>query len=116
MIYELSFSEEFFTGSSIGIGDLDLTELFPVTHTPQTVMQALVSAEKLRPRWFREMIKVVLGYSLPDGQPADETVHWELLERIRQYNTCDTLTPPIKVYIDVDHYVTVYDEHRKKHP
>jgi hypothetical protein len=70
-------------------------------------MQALVSEEKLRPRQFREMLKEVLGYSLPAGQPADETVHWELLEKIREYDTCNTLTPPIRVYINADHYVTV---------
>jgi hypothetical protein len=110
MSYELSFAEDFFTGGTDGIGELDLSELYPVTRTPQCVMQALVSEEKLRPRQFREMVKEVLGYSLPTGQPADETLHWDLLDRIRQHNTCNTLTPPIRVYLNDEHYVTVYED------
>lgn len=108
-MYELSFTEDFFTGGTDGIGELSLTELYPVTKRPQSVMQALVSEEGLRPRQFREMVKEVLGYSPPNDQPADETVHWDLLEKVREYNTCDTLTPPIRVYVNENYWVTVYE-------
>jgi len=111
MSYELSFSEDFFTGTPDSeISRDDIHNIYQVTKRPQCVMQALVSLEKLQPAYFRAMVKKVLGYSLPKNQPADETVHWELLEKIRQYNTCDTLTPPIDVYVNKTYYVTVYED------
>jgi hypothetical protein len=111
MSYELSFSEEFFTGEPEGeIGGDDLRNIYPATLTPQCVMQALVSTEKYRPGQFRTMVQETLGKSLEKGQRADETVHWELLEKIKEYSTCDTLTPPIRVYVNKEHYVTVYED------
>jgi hypothetical protein len=113
-MYSLSFAEDFFTGDSDGIGEVDIHDLYPVTRKPQSVMQALVSMEKLAPARFREMVKETLGYKLEPGQPCDETVFWDLLEKVRQTNTCDTLSSPIQVYVTDDHYVTVYEDIEKE--
>ena len=126
MSYELSFSESFFSGDADGIGETDIRALYPVSKRPQCVMQALVSDEYYCPRVFRRMVKEVLGYSLPEvafeksgGHTppellVDESVHWDLLEKIRQHNTCNTLTPPIRVYLNDEHYVTVYEDKEKE--
>jgi len=111
MSYELSFSEDFFTGYPDGeIGGDDIHNLYPVSSRPQCVVQALVSLEALEPAEFQEMVKEALGYSLDAGQPADETVFLELLEKVREYSICDTLTPPIQVYVCEGCYVTVYED------
>lgn len=108
-MYELSFAEDFFTGQPDGeIGGDDVRNLYPVTRRPQSVMQALISDEHLEPRYFKRMVKDVLGHDVTG--PVDETVLWELLDKIREYNTCDTLKPPIDVYIDHRFYVTVYED------
>jgi hypothetical protein len=114
MSYELSFAEDFFTGDAAGIGEYDISDIYPVSKRPQCVMQALVSEEKLAPVRFRGMAQEVLGYSLTPSNPVDESVFWDLLEKIRQYNTCNTLTPPIRVYLNEDHYVTVYEDTEKE--
>jgi hypothetical protein len=41
---------------------------------------------------------------------VDESVFYELLEAVKKYDTCDTLTPPIKVYLNEEHSVTVYED------
>lgn len=108
-MYELSFAEDFFTGEPDGeLGGDDIRNLYPVTPRPQSVIQALISEEKTSPDYFRKMVKDTLGYEVTGS--VDETVFWELLEKIREYNTCDTLTPPIDVYIDEFYYVTVYED------
>ena len=111
-MYSLSFAEDFFIGDE-GC-DCPLCELYVVSRRPQNVMQALISMEKLAPARFRTMVKEVLGYDLPHTLPmfklCDETVFWDLLEKVRQYNTCDTLSSPIQVYLNDDHYVTVYED------
>jgi hypothetical protein len=111
MSYSLSFSEDFFSGTPDGeIGGDDIHKLYPVTPRPQNVVQALVSMEARQPKEFRAMVKKALGYSLLKGQPADETVFWELLEAVREFDTCDTLTPPISVYVCEGYSVEVYED------
>jgi hypothetical protein len=111
MSYSLSFSEDFFTGYPNGeIGGDDIRNLYPVTSRPQCVVQALVSLEAREPAEFRSMARKALGYKLPDKQPIDETVFWELLEAVKKYDTCDTLSPPINVYVCDGEYVTVYED------
>lgn len=111
MSYELSFAEEFFTGEPDGeLGGDDIRACYPASKRPQCVMQALVSEEKYRPQLFRETVNEALGYSLKDGDPVNEHVFWDLLEAIKKYDTCDTLSSPIDVYIDKTHYVTVYED------
>jgi hypothetical protein len=112
MSYELSFSEDFFTGQPDEI--LDLRKSYPATKRPQCVMQALISIEKFMPAYFRALVREALGYSLTKGQPVDDTLFWELLEKIRAYNTCDTIVAPIDVYVCKDHYVTVYEDIEKE--
>ena len=110
-MYDLSFSEEFFMGQPDGeIGGDDFQYLYPITPRPQSVIEALLSEEHHNPKAFREMIKEVLGYSLEVKQSVDDILYCELLDKIKEYNTCDTLTPPIQVYINKDHYVTVYED------
>lgn len=117
MSYSLSFSEDFFSGTPDGeIGGDDIHKLYPVTARPQCVVQALVSLESREPAEFRGMVKKALGYTLPDEQPADETVFWELLEKVREYDTCDTLSPPIKVYVCEGEYVIVYEDIEEEVP
>lgn len=112
MSYGLSFSEEFFTDN--GYDEGRAREDATVTRRPQSVMQALISEEKLAPARFRKMIKDVLGYNICVGQLPDESVFWDLLEKIREYSTCDTLSPPIRVYLNEEHYVTVYEDIEKE--
>lgn len=109
MSYSLSFAEDFFSGTPDGeIGSDDIHKLYPVSKRPQSVMQALVSMEAHQPGEFRRMAKNALGYSPPKGQPAHDTVFWELLEAVRKYDRCDTLTPPIEVYVCERYSVIVY--------
>jgi len=122
MSYSLSFAEDFFSGTPDGeIGSDDIRKLYPVTRRPQNVVQALVSNEYYCPRTFRRMVKEILGYDLPKvdfknnahtppGLLVDESVFYELLEAVKKYDTCDTLTPPIKVYLNEEHSVTVYED------
>ena len=111
MSFSLSFAEDFFTGSPDGeIGGDDIHKLYPVTPRPQNVVQALVSMEARQPKEFRAMVKKALGYSLLKGQPADETVFWELLEAVKKFDTCDTLTPPISVGVCEGYSVEVYED------
>jgi hypothetical protein len=111
MSYSLSFSEDFFSGTPDGeIGGEDIHNLYPVSKKPQCVVQALVSMEAHQPGEFRRMVKKALGYSLTKGQPADETVFWELLEAVKKYDRCDTLTPPIEVYVCEWYSVIVYED------
>jgi hypothetical protein len=115
MSYELSFSEDFFTGNpDRELGGDDIHNCYPITKRPQCVLQALVCEEANEPESFKRMVQEVLGYSLLDGQPAGETVFFELLEKVREYSTCDTLTPPIDVYLNDDHYVTVYEDREEE--
>ena len=108
MGYSLSFAEDFFTDE--GYDEGRVREMATVTRRPQSVMQAIVSEEKLAPARFRRMVEKVLGYSLPAGQPADEAVFWDLLEAARKHNYCSSLRAPIDVYLNDDHYVTVYED------
>lgn len=110
-MYSLSFAEDFFMGTPDGeISPDNLRNLYPITPRPQSVMQALVSMEIYEPGEFRRMVKKVLGYSLVKGQPADGTVFFELLKKVRSYNTCDSLSSPINVYLHDDYWVTVYED------
>ena len=114
-MYALSFTEDFFTGNPDGeLGGDDLRNFYPVSDRPQCVLQALISEEVKEPAYFREMVKDTLGYSLPIGQPVDETVFFDPLEKIRKYSTCNTLTPPIDVYVDDHYYVTVYEDREEE--
>ena len=111
MSFSLSFAEDFFTGSPDGeIGGEDIHNLYPVSKRPQNVVQALVSMEARQPDEFRRMVKEALGYSLFRGQPADETVFWKLLEAVRKFDTCDTLTPPISVGVCEGYSVEIYED------
>lgn len=108
-MYSLSFSEEFFTGYPTGnIGEQDLSDCYAIIPRPQCVLEALLSESYKDPDSFKNMVKDVLGYNLKDT--IEECIYWELLDKIREYNTCDTLTPPIKVYINEDYFITVYED------
>lgn len=111
MSYSLSFTEDFFSGTPDGeVGSDDIHKLYPVTARPQNVVQALVSLETQDPATFRRMTKKALGYSLRKGQPVDDAVFFELLEAVKKFDTCDTLTPPIEVGVCEGYSVTVYED------
>jgi len=106
MAYDLSFSNGFFTPSE------DFEDIRIVRQEdPRTVLTALMKWEIENPVDFREMILTVLGYDIEPGEPVSQTVYWELLDHIREVNTCSNLNVPVEVWIDKDgdYAVNVYD-------
>jgi hypothetical protein len=60
------------------------------------------------------MVKSALGVEIKVNGSWDESLYWDLLEKVREYNTCDTLSSPIRVYLSEDHWVTVYEDIEKE--
>lgn len=92
MSYDLSFSEEFFT---------DETFPYDTTRTkhPTNVYQAIVSLdEKTKREIGRKVLKI----------PAKNIKFWlrsescdaDILDKVRETNTCSNLTVPVHVWID----------------
>jgi len=99
MSYGLSFSDSFFWP------DLDTVE---PSDEPTTVFQAVISL----PRSERlEIAQNVLGVESPEFYVDSEEFDFDVMERIRETDTCDDLCSPITVYIDAEGYysVTVYE-------
>jgi hypothetical protein len=108
MAFDLSFSEDFFTG------DVPIEAIQP-SKRPTNILQALISWEHFDKPGFTKMLNDVLGsqYAQVWGrQPAGETVFYELLDQIRKVNTAANLNPPVEVYIDPQGYysVKIYDD------
>jgi len=103
MSFELSFSEEFFTD-----------ETFPYdtepSKRPTNVWQAIVS---LPPIALKVIGKDV--FKLPariiKGWIESEQAHLDILEKVRETNTCSNLTVPVRVWIDPkgDYTLTIYE-------
>lgn len=95
MAFDLSFSEEFFTGT------VDYPER---SETPTSVLQALVSME---PAEWAEYCREHLNGVDPDAECAARAA----LKRVREVNTCTDLRSPVEVWLEPEGYysVRVYD-------
>ena len=100
MAFDLSFSPEFFfaEGEPEDRGDLALND----QGQPVSVWSALDAMP--RRRWD-QMARAVFGVS------GESLTTRTVLDRIRETNTCGTLTPPVDVWIDAagDYRVHVHD-------
>jgi hypothetical protein len=101
MSYSLSFSEEFFTD-----------ETFPYDTTPSnrptTVYQAIVSLPKAEQL---AIARDVMNSPHPVLYVQSESFAADVLEKIRETDTCADLSSPVEVYIDAEGWysVLVYD-------
>jgi hypothetical protein len=101
MSYSLSFSEEFFTDES-----------FPYDTTPSdrptTVYQAIVSLPKAEQL---AIAREVMKSPHPVLYVQSESFAADVLDRVRETDSCADLTSPVEVYIDSEGWysVLVYD-------
>jgi hypothetical protein len=101
MSYSLSFAEGFFTD-----------ETFPYdtrpSARPTTVYQAIISLPKAEQL---AIAREVLNSPHPVLYVLSESFACDVLDKIRQTDTCADLTSPVEVYIDPEgwHSVVVYD-------
>jgi len=111
MSYELSFAEDFFSGNEcIPSGDDDIINCYSASSRPKSVLQSLVSLARLHKDDFFVLVNEVLSidpFSLV--YPYCDCIFSDLLDKIREYNTCDSLSSPIEVYLDENHSITVYE-------
>lgn len=99
MPYSLSFSESFFSGD----GECDLYSIQP-SKRPTSVLQAIISL----PRQGKiEIAKEILNSSSPEFSADHESFPFDVLEKIRETNTCSNLDTPVSVWIDEDGYYDV---------
>ena len=101
MSYSLSFSQEFFTGSE------QLEDIQPSAR-PENCLQAIISLPK------REQVAIardVLGSQHPVLYVTTESFPYDVLDKIRETDTCGDLCSPVEVYIDPEgyHSILVYD-------
>jgi hypothetical protein len=101
MSYSLSFSESFFTD-----------ETFPYdtqpSNRPTTVYQAIISLPKAEQL---AIAREVLKSSHPALYVQSESFAADVLERVRETDSCTDLSSPVEVYIDPEGWysVLVYD-------
>lgn len=102
MSFALDFTEDFFTGT-------ESLEDIPISKSPTNVLQGIISWYHDDPETFKEMVQEVLDTKMPDYLP--ETLPFDLLDKIREVNTCTSLTSPVSVWIDSEgyHTIEVYD-------
>lgn len=103
MAYSLSFSEEFFSGD----GEYDYYEM-PASERPTNVLQAIISQPR---EWMLDVAVDVLGCERRNAEfyVDSESFAADVLDRVREYDTCDDLSSPITVYLDEFYSVTVYE-------
>ncbi len=96
MAFELSFAPEFFVAAE------DAEDIEPDPARPISVFQAICVMP--REDWNR-MCREVFGR---DGNSVNTQ---EVMDKIRETNTCRDLRSPVEVYIDPEgyHTVRVYD-------
>jgi len=105
MAYGLSFAEEFFRG-----------EEFPCdapSSKPTNVFQAIVSLDK---RTKVEIAREVLKSPHPVLYSTTEAFAQAVLDKVRETDTCGTLSSPVDVWIDAEGWYTldVYDSYHRK--
>jgi hypothetical protein len=103
MSYELSFSEEFFTD-----------ETFPYdtqsSRRPTNVWQAIISLPPISLKVIGQDV-----FKLPNkiikGWIESEQARLDILDKVRETNTCSNLTVPVQVWIDPkgDYTLKVYE-------
>lgn len=104
MSFDLGFSEEFFTGTE---------EFYDPCERPTNCLQAI---ESLSDKELKEIAFDVFGMDEDHARYWIETemCPYQILDAVRETNTCTDLTSPIEVRIDAEGYHTflVYDEER----
>ncbi len=108
MSFELSFSEDFFTGE----------------YGHEQPCSILEAAERLTPDERQRLAKDLALWQFPDNHagrdskiwPTCESFAWDLVDLARQINTCDQLSSPVTVYLDPDGWsgLDVYDSEREE--
>ena len=103
MSFDLSFSNEFFTGTE-QIEDIEVIE------KPTNVLQSIISLHANDIDFFWEMVQDVFNIEKMDYLP--ESLIIDILDKIRETNTCTDLSSPISVWIDSEGIYTleVYDD------
>lgn len=105
-MFSLSFSNEFFYGD----GTEDYYSM-PPSERPTNVHQALVSLDDEE---RKNIARDVLGAKEDciEFYIHAETFESDVMEKIKETDTCDTLSSPIRVYIDSEqnYSVKVYEE------
>lgn len=96
MSYELSFSESFFTGE----------EETQKTDTPTSILEAV---ENLSESERLDIGINVFGYSETTAKIwiTTESFAYDVLERVRETDTCSNLDTPVRVWIDSEGHYTV---------
>ena len=97
MSYSLSFSNEFFADETCPY-DTEPSD------RPTNVYQAIVSLPKaIKVEIAREVLKL----EHPVMAINTESFDWEVLDKIRETDTCGTLSSPVDVWIDSEGWYTV---------
>jgi len=94
MSFELSFSSEFFfaEGEPETVGSI---------YRPVSVWAAIHALAEFQPEVWAEIADEVFGVEVEHLTPE------LVLEKIRETNSCEDLTPPVSVYIDEDGWYSV---------
>ena len=101
-MYSLSFTEDFFMGKV-------QIENIQISITPNNCLQAIISWYHNDKDSFKIMVKDILGYDI-DNLP--EMLPYELIEKIRETDTCFDITSPVQVWLDIEgnYTINVYDD------
>jgi hypothetical protein len=105
MAFDLSFSEEFFSGD----GETP-TDMVEPSDKPTSVYQAALGIDEDE---RLEIANQVFGYDAQHAAfwVASEGFAGDVLAKVRETNTCTDLRSPVEVYIDKEGWYTlrVYD-------
>jgi len=101
MSYDLSFSEEFFSGD----GETP-TDMIEPSDRPTSVYQAALSIPE---EDALLMAREVFGYGYQAAYfwVASESFAHDVLTKVRETNTCTDLRSPVEVWIDPEGYHTL---------
>jgi hypothetical protein len=104
-MYELSFSEEFYTANmEVNHFASDAKLLKPISVYEGLIYMYINSKDE-----FIAMVLEVLNVDLNKYNYTPDEVIPDLLDKVREYNTCENLNSPVKVFINEDYSVLVYD-------
>ena len=122
MSFELSFSEDFFTGDAESYGS------DPLPGRPRSILEAIETmslnerrelVDELADAWepaSGRLLRVQTGIDVHGDHRDDiwiqcESFPWDILAIAREVDTCDQLSSPVTVYLDSGGWVglDVYD-------